>query len=81
MPHTVTVEGLRILDGAAVAGKENRLSVLGHYDNAFAPGKPFSYVPTQKLVLSGLSVESGNEIPSFKEAALYPNLSVEYKSS
>jgi len=79
MPHTVTVEGLRILDGAAVAGKENQLFVLGHYDKSFAPGKPFPYVPTQKLVISGLSVESGNEIPIFKESALYPTLSVEYK--
>jgi hypothetical protein len=82
-PTTLTVDGLTILDGERT---DVEFYILPDYTDptgfVFAnedrvEGKPFRYVPTQKLIIKNVVLESGRPYHLYKNPECYKDLIVE----
>ena len=77
MPRSVRIEGLRVLDAGIGEGKD--MTILPDYDPDFRPGKPFAYIPTEEITVSGVERASGGGWIPARNAEEYPLLRVNRK--
>lgn len=77
MPHSIEIDGLTVRDGET--DPEKQFYILPDYDKTFGEEKPFPYIPTKKLKISGLKAESGRSFEVCARPEEYPDLAVVQK--
>ena len=74
LPEHVVIDGL-FVDDREFLGDEP-VFVFDDYDKNFSKDKPYPYVTTKKLEVSGVTVKSGKEITLARSPELFPGIEV-----